>query len=287
MRYENRQPPEGINTSREPPLKQFAKLLISALVLVVLLVVVLQFSGSWLARKVPFSAELSVMDRMQVDFGSADASPQMVNYLNDLAARLIEHMPVPADMSVRVHYSTDDTFNAFATMGGNLMFYRGLVKDMDNENTLAMVMAHEIAHVMHRDPIAGLGGGLASAVALLMITGQAGTGTAGDVLSSTGALGTVQFTRSMERAADRAALAAVQGLYGHVGGASALFEMFQQARGSSSSPDWLERFASTHPLDADRIAAIEAMARDQEWRTKGPLTPLPAGFKRWMQPVGG
>lgn len=286
MRYENRQPPEGINTSQVHPLRQFLQLAISALVLVVVLVVFLQYAGSFMARRVPFSYEQRVMERLDIEMGEAARYPQMNAYLNELAARVSAQLPMPEGMSVVVHYDSEDIFNAFATVGGNLQFYRGLLSRMPNENTLAMVMAHEISHVMHRDPVAALGGGIASTIALLGLTGNAGTGMAGQLMNHAGILTSVQFTRSMEIAADDAALAAINGLYGHVNGASTLFELFSASRGNDKprqGQQWLERFISTHPLDEDRIQRISEHAREQQWRSDGELTPLPADFKRWLE----
>lgn len=285
MRYENRLPPEGINTSAVHPLKQFLQLALAALLLVVMLVVFLQYAGAFVARRIPFGYEVRVMDRLDLELGQAQQHPEMTEYLNDLATRLSRAMPLPEDMSLRVHYDSEDVFNAFATVGGNLLFYRGLLSRMPDENTLAMVMAHEISHVVHRDPVAALGGGVASTLALLGLTGNAGTGMAGQMLNQAGMLTGVQFTRSMEIAADDAALAAVNTLYGHVNGASTLFELFSARRDSESATvkaKWLERFLSTHPLDEDRILRISQHVRDQRWRSDGELTPLPEDFARWL-----
>ncbi len=284
MEYHNKLPPEGINTTRVHPLKQFMQLAIGALVLVVIVVVFLQFTGAFLAKRIPFTYETAVVERLDSPFGDASDHPEMTAYLNDLAMRLSDNMPMPDDMAVTVHYDAEDVFNAFATVGGNLLFYKGLLAKIPDENTLAMVMAHEISHVLHRDPIAAMGGGVASTLALLGLTGNAGTGMAGSVLNKAGLLTGVQFTRKMEVAADRQALNAMQASYGHVGGAAELFAIFQAQRGSSSSsqPAWLERFMSTHPLDQDRIDQIEEMSVAENWSLEGPMTPLPEDFKVWL-----
>ena len=284
MHYENRQPPEGINVTREHPLRRFVRLVVAAVALLVIVVVALQFTGAFLAKRIPFAFEKRVVERMEIDFGDAEVSPEMVLYLNELAGRLTARMPLPDGMDVTIHYSPEDTFNAFATVGGNLLFYRGLLERLPHENALAMVLAHEIAHVLHRDPVAGLGGGVASAVALAMLTGSAGA--AGEVLGRAGVLTGMQFTRRMEEAADREALAAVAALYGHVGGADALFALIAERRGGSRVPDWLGRFTSTHPLDADRIRAIAERAEASGWPTEGAATPLPAGFDDWLAAGG-
>ncbi len=281
MQYENRLPEEGINVTRVHPLKQFLQLIIAAVVLVVLLVIVLQVSGGWLAKRVPFSFELTVMEELDIDFGHNAEHPQITAYLNELAQQVAQHMDIPDGMQFTVHYNNEDVFNAFATVGGNLMFYKGLLEDMPDENTLAMVVAHEIAHVLHRDPVAALGGGVASMVALLALTGS--TGSAGTVISNAGSITSVQFSRGMEESADERALAALHARYGHLNGAAALFEMFNDARGPSrGATQVLERFLSTHPRDQDRVGAVLARAQAEGWSLEGKLTPLPKGFRSWL-----
>ena len=60
MKYENPEIPEGINTSKENPLKEFSTLLIGAIVLVIVVSLALSLGGSWLAGKIPYSAEAKV-----------------------------------------------------------------------------------------------------------------------------------------------------------------------------------------------------------------------------------
>lgn len=281
MRYENRQAPEGINVTKVNPLAQFLKLLIAAIILVVILVVVLQFAGSAIAKRIPFKYETQLMDNVDVSLGTVGASPEMVAYLNDLASRVAPGLPLHEDISVKVHYSDENVFNAFATVGGNLLFYRGLLKKMPHENALAMVMAHEMAHVNHRDPVAALGGGVASLVAVSMITGMSGV--TDRFFNQTSMLTGTQFTRRMETTADTAALGAVNNLYGHVNGAGALFEVMGGVKGDSEAvPDWLERFAVTHPLSDDRVEAVSSLARKNGWLEEGELTPLPPEFMQWL-----
>lgn len=283
MRYENRLPDEGINVSHEHPIKKFLQLAVGAVVLIVLIVAILQVSGGWLAKQVPFRFELAVMEELDIDFGHKAEFAEVTTYLNDLAQRVSAFMDLPDDMQITVHYNEQDIFNAYATVGGNLVFYKGLLEDMPDENTLAMVMAHEIAHVLHRDPVASLGGGVASTLALLALTGSTGSNMAGSVLSNAGTITSVQFTKGMEESADEAALLALNRMYGHVNGASALFYMFSNARGpQSGTSKVLERFLSTHPRDEDRVRAIQARAKNEGWQLDGKLTSLPTEFDRWL-----
>ena len=285
MEYQNQQPDEGLNVTRHNPVFHLLKLLFAALVFIVVLMVVVNLLASRLGRTVPFKYELSLMNHVTYDFSGGSSSQKMQDYLNDLAIRLKAHMDIPEGMSIVVHHNGDDVFNAFATLGGNVVFYSGLLKNLPHENAIAMVMAHEIAHVVHRDPAAGLGGGLAAMMALMAITGNTGTGAVGSVLNQTGAITQSKFSRDMEREADKSALAAVAAQYGHVAGADELFKVLQNKQSSGSgdsSNEWYETFSSTHPLNEERIDSITELALENEWSLNGEITPLPAGYHSWL-----
>lgn len=291
MEYQNRQPKEGINVTRHNPFSHFLKLLAAALVLVVVCVVALNYLGVVLAKHVPFRYETALMEKVEFEFGTNE--PQaLVDYLNSLAARLSEHMSIAEDVQFAVHYNSDNVFNAFATLGGNIVFYRELLRNMPNENALAMVMAHEMSHVLHRDALAGASGGVASMLALMMLTGS--TNFSGDVLTQTGSLARLRFSREMESAADRAALNAVAELYGHVAGADTLFRVLQSESDSQPASDeqgdnvenvrsWLSEFSRSHPLDENRIAQIARIAQENKWSLSGELTPLPKAYRQWLR----
>ncbi len=275
MKYENRQPEEGINVSKGSPVKTFLQLVISTLLLLTVSIFVLYLSGAWLAKKIPFRYEEAIMEKIDVDFGSSGSDQDIREYLSELSARIAVHLPNPDEVSYTVHYEPEDVFNAYATIGGNIVFYKGLLKALPNENALAMVMAHEMAHVSHRDPVAGLGGGVASAIALSTVFGSSGSEYAGSFINGAGGLTAVQFTRKMENNADDAAILAVSKLYGHTVGADSLFKHIDEKRKESSKPDWFSRFSSTHPLDSDRVENIKQKTLELELPTSGDTTPLP------------
>jgi len=50
----------------------------------------------------------------------------------------------------KVKIINTNTINAFAVPGGSIYVYKGLIKFLDNEATMAAVIAHEIAHIERR-----------------------------------------------------------------------------------------------------------------------------------------
>ncbi len=281
MHYENRQPTEGINVTQESAILRAVKLTVAALVLVLLLFAIFSFAGGWVARWIPFSVEQKVasLGFSESPLGESGTAPvdvvEATVALNELAQRVMLHMDIPEDMSITVHYIDDDVINAFATLGGHVFFYRGLIERLPHENALSMVMAHEIAHVVHRDPISGFGGAVSAQVLLSWVTG----GAIDEITRFSTQLGTASFTRGMETRADTVAIDAVHRMYGHINGADELFRAL--VRESAKDPgreSWADEFLSTHPMNDDRIAAIQMLARENEWLLSGELTPKPAAL---------
>lgn len=74
--------------------------------------------------------------------------PKLVHYVTSVADRVAAH----SDLHVPLHvYLLDSkTINAFSIGGGYLFVYRGLLGAVKNEDELAGVMGHEIAHIVCR-----------------------------------------------------------------------------------------------------------------------------------------
>jgi len=193
--------------------------------------------------------------------------------------RVVAALELSEPVTITLHYSDDDLFNAYATLGGHVYLFKGLLKHLPNENALAMLMAHEFSHVELRHPARSIGGGLTVAVGTSVLLGAAAF--ENRFFSMASALASTRFSRSMETEADEAALAAVNAIYGHVSGADDLFELFVGVR-NNDQQDLLDSFFSTHPLDDNRIQAIEDQAVANGWLTKGAITPLPEKFSDWL-----
>lgn len=252
--YENPQLPEGINVSPTHPLKDFALLLGGVSALIVVAVLALSFAAGYLVRFVPFEQEQALASSIDANWlkesHSAD-DKRREQYLKALGEQLAATMDLPAGMQIAVHYSSDDTVNAMATLGGNIVVFQGLIDTVDSENALAMVLAHEIAHVRHRHPIVAMGRGFAVMLALSALSGI-GDGMIQQWVGSMGLLPVLAFSREQEEAADADALQALLRTYGHAGGAATFFERVSEKSPLPEPPALL----NTHPDTNARIARI-------------------------------
>ncbi|MBK6597315.1 MAG: M48 family metallopeptidase [Proteobacteria bacterium] len=274
MSYENPQVPHEVNVARGSHVLEFMRLAAGLALLVGIAAAVLYFAGGQLARLIPFSSEqqwvgdrvIGVATERSSTQEVADDNAKVVAYLQGSTDKLAAQMDLPAGMTVQAHLGTMGVPNAFATLGGHIVITRELYAMMPSENALAMVIAHEIAHVKHRDPISALGGMASIAALLALVSGDANS------LAPQIAL-VVQrgYSREAERRADSDAVAALNACFGHAGGAAAVFEQLAAAHAD-------ERFQAptllaTHPTDDERITRLQAAAGDWDAASE-PLRPL-------------
>jgi len=276
LQYSNPEIPEGINTSQEHPLKEFLWLSVGVLVTAIVLIVSLVFLADRLTAYIPFSVEKNIS--FQSEKNDIKNGP-LHDYLQSLAERISSAENLPDDMQVSVHYVDADTVNAFATLGGNVILFRGLLEKLPNENSLAMLLAHEIAHIKYRHPIKSLGRGAVVGLALSVVSSSAGDAVLEQFLGKAGYLTMLQYSRNMESQADETATQAVLAMYGHLHGADDLFKILQKTAGNKEPP----QFFSTHPLTGSRIVRIEKYM-EQHPVDQNDVTPLPAAFSQWIKP---
>ncbi len=276
MKVRNVKVPEGINVSKHRPLADLFVLTAGAAGLFAALGLVALLIGSYAGRYMPMSWENAMAAAVFEDEATEEGAAgdrEIEAALQALADRLAANMELPEDLRITVHYLEEDEINAFATLGGHVFVLRGLIARIPDENALAMVMAHEIAHAANRDVAANMGGTLLVQLVLGTVTGMSPE-TAEGVIWGPNALLLRQFTREAERAADRDALAAVAATYGHVAGADAFFRILLDEIGETL-PDEPPEFLNTHPLTAGRIEGLGAMAEARGWAAEGEMTALP------------
>lgn len=272
--YSNPQLPEGINTSPQHPVATFIKLFSAILLILIVSAWLLGKSGNYLASLVPFEKEVQLASQYELEPDS-DANIQL--YLENLAAHISDAMALPEGMEIHIHYINEDIENAFATLGGHIFIYKGLLKKLPNENAISMVIAHEIAHILYRDPIRALGQNVAISSGLALLLGHSDV----QLLGATGLYTQLKFSRDMETQADVAALKALVNVYGHANGATDLFKVLMDLE--ESMPNFREsNFFVTHPLGENRIKKIENIAKTNGWVLDKATKALPQGFQSWL-----
>ena len=280
-RLENVLPREGINSSPEHPLKEFSWVVGSVAATVILVVLLVGWGAQWVAPHLPFSAEESLAARW-IDQPVPQEQFVRTKALQTLADRIAAQLQLPVGMHVYVSVVDSREINAFASIGGRIRINRGLLERLNSEDSLAALLAHEIAHVKHRHVATSLGRGLALSLLLAAISADAGAATAQAAIGNATGLALLGYSRAQEAQADAEALRAVVAMYGHGAGFTALFTVLRDAQSDFFIHERKAgaELAHSHPLTADRIAAARARSRVQGWAMDGALTPLSKDI-RW------
>lgn len=246
MQYVSRQPPEEANVSPGSPLVELAQLVVGGVVAVVVLVVVAGWVVDRAVVLLPRDLEQRVfgpiVEQLAASAGPDDAQRAR---LDGLLRRLASTGPITLGVL------DDSDPNAFAVPGGAILVTRGLLETADDEE-LAFVLGHELAHLEHRDGLRALGRGVVVAVALSLVgaTGSASPLELGEV---TGKLALQRFGRGQELRADASAVDRLELSGLGTAGAVRLLERFGASEGAGlGAVAW----ASTHPLSRARIEAI-------------------------------
>lgn len=109
-----------------------------------------------------------------------DRDDSRVNRVRDLVHRLTEHITPNQDPWHVYVFADPDFKNAAATRGNYIFIWSGIINDVQDDDELAAILAHEIGHVL-----AGHTSSNPAEEARAMISGAAGSAT-GQVLAATG-----------------------------------------------------------------------------------------------------
>ncbi len=183
--------------------------------------------------------------------------PDAYAYLRDIRDDILDSGEVNHldDFVWEIHIIDDDeVLNAFATPGGYLYFYTGLIKYLDIEDHLAGVMGHEIAHAAERHSTEALsevyGIDLLLSAALgndLAIVQDIATG-----------LGALAFSRDNESEADEKSVLYLANSRYACNGTAGFFQKLIDEGSGGGGPEFL----STHPNPDNRVEAINDKAAE-------------------------
>ncbi len=154
----------------------------------------------------------------------------------------------------------NDMVNAWCMPSGRVVFYTGILPICKDEDGLAVVMGHEIAHAVARHGNERMSQGIVAqgaGLTLDVLTQERPELSRALLLQAYGvgsALGTLAFSRSHESEADRMGLIFMAMAGYDPREAPKFWERMSAASGGASPPEFL----STHPSDTRRIADLEA-----------------------------
>ena len=187
-----------------------------------------------------------------------DGHPQLQR-LHTIAQKLIPHTASwnsrSRDWKWQVNLIGSKQINAWCMPGGKIAFYTGILDQLNlNDDEVAMIMGHEMAHALREHARERLAKSQATSIGLSIASQLLGLGSLGDVAANLGTqLLTLKYSRDDETESDLVGLEiAARGGYRPEASVS-LWQKMQAASGNGSPS-----FLSTHPSGANRIQELEA-----------------------------
>jgi len=178
-----------------------------------------------------------------------------INVLGDSIARLTSR----ADLDWHFFIVDAKDVNALAVPGGFIYINRGLIERTDRMDEVAGVLGHEIGHVVRRHTVKQMekaqGANIGVTLACVL-TSVCNSQVAGAAINIAGGAVFARFSRQDEAEADNEGFNnVVRAGISPVG----MVTMFQKLIAERKSrPSSVEAWFRTHPLEEDRVAAIQA-----------------------------
>jgi predicted Zn-dependent protease len=176
----------------------------------------------------------------------------------------------------RLFVVRDTTVNAFAAPGGFVVVHSGLLAATKTPEELAGVLAHEIQHVVHRHSTRAIIREAPLRLALSALSGGGGIETAATVA---GTLGVLRYRRADEAEADRDGIRLLEAARVDPAGMVAFMRTLEGRHGGGPR---LVTYLSSHLRTADRVAALEAVAKPRRAASKPVLDATAWGRVRGM-----
>ncbi|WP_300160027.1 M48 family metallopeptidase [Solidesulfovibrio sp.] len=207
--------------------------------------------------------------------------PKLVAAVSRVGRRIAAASDAP-DMDWEFHVIDDDRVaNAFCLPGGKIFVYSGILRVARDEDELAAVMAHEVAHALARHgaerATLELGAQLGGALVALALGDE--DPRLAEIASRIWGYGTnlglvLPYGRKQEYEADAIGLRLMDKAGCDMEGAARFWENMRRA----DAPKPLSAFLSTHPTDEKRLERIrrdirEIRATRQKAREAAPLRP--------------
>lgn len=202
--------------------------------------------------------------------------PLLLEYLQTLWQPLVaaarERGDIASDLDQQFAWEAflvrDRSVNAFALPGGYVGVHLGLIGMTSTRDELASVLAHELTHVTQRHIARGMANsarqsliGLAGVILGIIAASRSNRADGANAIISGSQAAAIQgqlnFSRDVEREADRIGFGVLTKAGFSPGGMAAMFEKLDQSSRLNDSGGF--PYLRTHPLNAERIG--EARSR--------------------------
>ncbi len=252
MKYKPVYIEENVNVTKESPVKKTFVLLSWLMGIVIGAYLLLGLISDIVITNLPPQLEQKLGNIVQITSDKIEPS-ETETKIKFLLDELIAELPEKDQIfEYKLLFIKENKFNAFAAPGRIIGVYEGLYKET-TEKELAFVLAHELGHHIHKDPLKAMSRRILASIVSMVIFGS-------DNLVNSMITGSVDhmnlnFSRNAEVKADLFAAQLIHKKYGDISGAVEFMEKIDKKQ-QLKLPKFVHYF-STHPPTEERKRLIE------------------------------
>ncbi|WP_083260509.1 M48 family metallopeptidase [Cyanobacterium sp. IPPAS B-1200] len=217
-----------------------------------------------LVNFIPISVESKIGSLVVPSFEKKSKSNNTEKQLNQLLDNIEQKLSNDSleKRDYQTIYIAEDTVNAIALPGDKIVIYEGLLKEIESENELVMILSHEIGHFANRDHLRSIGNIILMKMVINYFLGgfeilQSGADLTNLVVNA-------QYSQTQEKKADIFGINLLYKYYGHVNGATDFFERLEK---EEKTPKFTQ-FLSSHPLPRKRVKNLERLIKENNYPLK-------------------
>ncbi|MDR3012223.1 MAG: M48 family metallopeptidase [Chitinispirillales bacterium] len=181
-------------------------------------------------------------------------------------------------VDLNFHVVKSGMVNAFALPSGDIVIFTGLLDKLEDYETLAALLSHEVLHVNNRHSMQIICKSLAGYAFISVLTADI-SGLTAIIMENANLLNNLSYSRSMEREADEGGLVLLEKNGINPAGMLKLMKTLQSVT-SDSKFDLI----STHPNVEKRIKHLESKIKEREYAPKPGLERL---FRELQSGISG
>jgi Zn-dependent protease with chaperone function len=241
MKFIPKTPDSAVNVTQQNSFVEMLKLLFIVMIIGFLFYVAVGKSLDFVVASISPQQEkkLSEMMHFSADMGEEKKDAYLQKITDKLSA--CAHLP----FVVETYLLETKERNAFALPGGKIYITRGMLKEIQNENELRVIIGHELGHFKHKDHLKGFGNALVLAFLSLVLDEKYGF-----FFESSLKLSQAKYSQKAEYDADIYGLELVACAYADVSSATTLFSRMNDGK------KWIY-FLETHPDFGSRIKKMK------------------------------
>jgi predicted Zn-dependent protease len=207
--------------------------------------------------------------QFEKEFGGAVGNQTLQNYVKSVGQKVatVSDREMPYEFTL----VRSKIPNAFALPGGKIFLTAGLMANMTNEQQLAAVLSHEVAHVSVEHNTQGLQRQMGAQI-LVELAGAAAGSDKGEAAKAAAAIAAnmvnLKYSRGAEHEADVFGIKYMHKAGYNPWGMVELLTVLSDLSGGPENESGLANIFQTHPLTSDRIELARETIRENHPKYK-------------------